>query len=416
MRFYPAKLLAFFTVLFSISGSHLIFSEDQSSLEPISSEVADMPEGYAALLQDEQHPVYEPARRPYREIAIDTERAGFNQYYYQGAGFRLTDFFGVGASYQYYDEPKGINDMVTVAGLEQANYAGNIPVEILRRFAEPVTTRDVIVSGTIDDKHYPRFRYTYTHKEFDLLFVHEDKNSWDLHNFDLLETFDMFHRDLFLTLNPVYERRYLENKTSGNESVENAYIMQYIIHPLDPVELFGQLIWISSDQKGGSEKGNAFQYRLEPRILFKEIKLKVTPGWFHGDSEAEPGNVEGVKDEFYLILGKDIVRHWRATVRFDYVTTDNDLNAANLHIEAESFHTRAKISWEWFPGWDLSAGTEYGEDLSDFDQFSFYGFFVETEFVRYGLFRSTASVQWNNYCDIDSDEILLNVRVHAFRF
>lgn len=415
MRFYPAKLLAVFSFLFSSLNPNFVFSEDNSS-QSIVSEEPSMPEGYAALLSDEQHPVYEAPRRPYREIAIDTERAGFQQYYYQGAGFRLTDFFGVGASYQYYDEEKKIGDMVTVAGLELPNFPGGIPEEVLRRFAEPVTTKDIIVSGTIDDKNYPRFRYTYTHKEFDLVFVHKDKNDWDLHNFDLLQTFDMFHRDLFLTLNPIYERRYLENKTSGSRSAEDAYIFQYVIHPWDPAELFGQLIWTSSDQHGGSEKGNGFQFRLEPRIFFKNIKLKVTPGWFHDDSEAEPGNVESGKDEIYLILGKDFVRHWRGTVRFDYVTTDNDLNVANLHIDSEAFSGRGKVSYEWLPGWDISLGAEFGEDLSDFDQFSFYGFFVETEFVRYGLFRSTASVQWNEYYDIDSDEILFNVRVHAFRF
>jgi len=416
MRFYPAKLSVLFIFLFSVINFQFVFSEDQSIADSVSAEEASMPEGYAALLQDEQHPVYEPARRPYREIAIDTERAGIEQYYYQGSGFRLTDFFGVGASYEYFDEGKKPHEMSTVAGLELPNYPGGIPKEILKRFAEPTETQNIIAAGTIDAENLPRFRYTYTNKEFDVTFVSTSENEWNVHNFDLLQTFDLFHRDLFLTLNPIYERRYTENKTSGSESVEDLYIFQYVIFPHDKIELFGQVIGTASDQRGGPEKSDSLQFRVEPRILFSNLKLKVITGWFHDDKEAHPGDVEGSKDEFYVVLGQDFVRHWRGIVRFDYVTTEDALNEANLFIEAESFGARGKISYEWQPGWDISVGAEYWEDLSDIDQFSFYGFLLETEFIRYGLFRSTASVQWNNYYDIDTDEILFNIRVHAFRF
>jgi hypothetical protein len=394
-------------------------------LNPIKAEEADltpveetaMPEGYEKILAEEEAKRKGPEPKFYRELGVDVERAGFERYYYQGDGFQVTDFFGIGGGYELFDDPKKINDLVSVAGLEASNFGGVVPDDVLRRFLEPVRTQNLIAQGTLRYKAFPRFRYIFTNKQFDLQFVNEDKNEWHQHVFDVLYGLKLFERDNYLIINPIYERRYIDKKDPDISSdIEDIYLLQYSIFPVNWFELFGQLNWSESESEIGEGQGDGFFFRLEPRFLFTKQKLRITPGWFHSTSDFSPSGDEVTKDELSLDIGKDFTRHWRTATRFEVVITENDRTNPNPDIEAEAFNFRNKVSYELLPGWDVSLGAVYGEDFSDLDKFDHYGFFAETEYVRYGLFRGSISIGWNDYFDLNEDEILFVLRINVFRF
>ncbi|MDP8218263.1 MAG: hypothetical protein P9M03_06015 [Candidatus Theseobacter exili] len=355
--------------------------------------------------------------RPYFELRIDTDRAGFERYYRLGEGYPITDYFGVASSIEIYDEQKNIEDMSLIAGLEAPNYGGIVPDEMLRQFLRPVFTRNYVGYATLTYKKFPRFRYTFTNKNFILQFINKDIYEWNQHNFDIIYPIPGFGRPNFITLNPVYEKRYLEKKNrERTHEISDVFLFQYSVVPSDNFELFGQFEWVRSQEEHVEEnKSTSFDFRLEPRILIPQWMLRITTGYYRGETHYKPGGDEVTKQEYYLDFGKDFAEHWRNGLRLEYVKAENMRgNILDNDIYTDSFWIRDKLTYAILPWWDLSAGFQYEDDM-ELDKFDSYGLFVETEIIREGFFRSTASVQWNRYDDLDKDECLLALRFHLFR-
>jgi len=353
-----------------------------------------------------------------QEISFEAGRAGFSRYYVPGLGFKVLPWLGMAGSFEYFSELKKIEDLVIVTGLEFPS-AGDIRGEALRPFLESVQTRSALLQATILNSSWPRLRYTWLIKDFDLAFKNEDHFRWRSHNFDVLKGFPLFKSRYVLIVNPIFERRTITKKNDETDEIENVFLLQFAIIRPKIAELIGQFSRSKVNaQATQAETNNRFS-RLELRKLFSEVESRLTAGWFHGRSEFLPCGDILTKDEIYLDGGRNFSSRLRDGLRLTWARiVDNRKSNLLEDLTARSLAFENKISYEVLPGsgWDFSIIQFYGNDFNTPSRYDFLGFAFETELYRPGLLRATLSFAVYRYRHLEQTERILNVRFHPFRF
>lgn len=358
-----------------------------------------------------------PTKKPYRELGITEGRAGFDKYYVQGEGFKVTDFLGVSLSVENIQEPKKIDDMVLITGQDFEDFR-NVQTSDLRKMTRPLFTRSIAEQAILHYKDWPRLKYTHEEKDVLIQYANKDVNTWKSNEFDLLYGFNLFERNNFLILNPVYKSLTIVNENTGTtfENV-NQYRLNYSIQASDTLEIFGQQSWETNKNTRSAEpsKNKTRYYRFELRKAFPDMKLRLTPGWYHGETTWMPNDAYQVKDELYLDIGKDLTSQLRGNWRIEY-DIDELSRVSNSNITSDVLKFTNKLSYAVIEYLDVSLGLDYGNDLSYLNKFDYYSGYVELEYFKYGFLRWSIGWRYTEYPLLNHGFDTIYLKMYLFRF
>lgn len=373
--------------------------------------------GVATRREVEREKFASEQKRPYEELRIEAERAGFERYYVQGEGFKVTDFLGIAASTEIVEEPKRIDDMVLILGQEFENFRGYTE-DHLRAMTRPLFTRSIAGQAILRYKDFPRLKYTYEEKDVLIEYINKDVNIWKINEFDLLYGFSLFEKDNFLTLNPIYKRITIVNEDTAFKFENiNQYLFQYSLKPLDNFEIFGQQTYeTNKNVRNPTPSKNKTRYsRLELRKNFPEQKLGVTLGWYHGETKWMPADTLQVKNELYTELGKDLTYKWKGRIRLEY-DIDELQRVSNSHINSDVFRFENKLSYYLTEYLFVSFGMDFSDDLSSINEFDNLKPFIELEYYRYGFLRWVLGYRHTEYLNFDQRLDMIYSKLFLFRF
>jgi len=358
-----------------------------------------------------------PTEKPYKELGITAERAGFDQYYVQGEGYKVTDFLGVSLSAESIQEPKKIDDMVLITGQDFPDFR-NVQTSDLRKMTHPNFTRSTAEQAILHYKDWPRLKYTHEEKDVLTEYTNKDVNTWKSNEFDLLYGFNLFERNNFLVLNPVYKRLTIVNEnTGGTFEIVNQYRLNYSLQLTDTLEFFGQQSYENNKniRSATPTKNKTRYFRFELRKAFLDMKLSLTPGWYHGETTWMPNDAYQVKDELYLDIGKDLNSRlkgiWRIEYDIDELSRVNDSN-----ITADVLKFTNKLSYALTQYFNVSLGLDYGNDLSYLNKFDYYSGYTELEYFKYGFLRCSIGWRYTEYPLLNHGFDTIYAKMYLFRF
>lgn len=367
--------------------------------------------------------VYAQTERTNGEIGGEQERTGADRYYIPGDGYKIREFggtFSVSASAEIFEEPKKVEDVTIITGLEFEDFEGVTDADLCK-FVEPNFTSSFLGQMVFRHKYLPRFKYTYENKDVKIQFKEKETFNWQIHEFNFLHTFRQ-NDYLQLQLNPIYKRIYIDNRDNSlGEEEKDEFLLQYLIIPANKTwEIFGQLdISTLENIKIFAETENwylRFEFRKKFSERLKGIeKLSLTSGYFCERTKYIPSGDIVPKQEIYLDIGRDIGERWRDALRLEVVLVE-DQRTEKSNIEANVFNTKYKLSYEVSRNLDISSGLNYSGDFSSLNRLDNFSVFSELEYFKDEVLRAQFGYMFTKYLDINHAIHTAYLKVHLFRF
>lgn len=385
---------------------------------PPSEEVTVLPPGEAEVFPPEE--AQAPPEVEKREIIIEPVRAGFERYYWEGEGFKVTDWLGLAARMEIYEEPNPLDDYIL-----EAKELGRTTKSQRAEMIMPLFTRAFAGRVVLAYKNWPRLDYTFDTREilheFEIKYGIKDQD-WQTHEFALHYTFPRIEPIGILTLNPVYKRISLSSKDDVNTAQDrDEYILNIGWIPIPDLEIFGQVDYYEAKKLNTTwvDKPEQRLYRFELRKNFPQYKLKIVPGYSYSKTEYLPEPDTFTKQEIYLDIGKDFTDRLRGASKLEVILSESDwpggssLDPNLLSADAEVFNLENKLSYELFKDFDTSVELNYSHGF-DFSAFDNIGLLGEVEFFRPGFLRTSLGCEYINYYNLDEDLWLLYFKAHLF--
>jgi len=349
----------------------------------------------------------EPEKKT-KEILVTPERAGAESYYVPGEGYKLTKSLGVGVKMEVFEDPRSAEDCISWV-------VGERPWEFtnaeLREKLTPPFTRVYGIETIFKYEDHPRLKYVYEYKD-------EPKEDYpsqtDTHEFNILQTFFLFGRDDFLTLNPIYRKSYFKsaNPWWGPEE-RNDYLLNYNIKLNDSLDLFGQIDSQRAKKSNtpGLDQLQERYYRIELRKNFPDSRFRVTPGFKYSIVDERPSSKNTVRYETYLDAGKDFTDRWSGSTRLEYILSDKSEESSE---DPRVFNINNKLSYNMYKDFHVSGYLNYSKDLSDIDSYDVINFIGEVEYYKWGFLRWNLGYRRTEYVNLDVDFDTIYFKIYFF--
>jgi len=378
------------------------------------------------------------------EIEVRPERTGFERYYEQGLGFKVTDFLSASARVELFEEPIPVESLMLNL-FQTAWYTKPWPETDVhmadkwsksdaRNAVRHAYTRSYAYT-TILKLHpkLPLVRYTYDRR--DLLNIYDPY----INGFKLLmqETHEVFleygvpYKVPLLgniVMNPGYQRiRFHARGNPYGSEYRNKGLFHFLFKHSDNYQTFFGYEYFSGKAMNTPwiMKPNQQHWKLEERMWFPKEKLSIIPGWYFTHEHWRPDPAVFWMHETFVELNKDFTDKWRATHRTDLrwnqlehepnlsIDWEDDIYAPP-RIKAQSLKDQLKVSYEIIKDVDVTAGINWSTGLG-YTYFDNIGGTWEIELFKPGLIRVRFGYFHNIYYRLQTHAEGWQFRFFAFQ-
>ncbi|MFC2149813.1 hypothetical protein ACFLQ8_03830, partial [Candidatus Auribacterota bacterium] len=383
------------------------------------------------------------------EIVSQPERVGFQRYYGEGLGFKVTDFLSVSSRVEIYEEPVPVESYI-FALYQKAWFTKPWPetqTHLVDKWRKSDQKADVRHSFTrayswqaILKTHpkLPIVRYTYDRR--DMLGVFDEI----INGFKLLmqETHEVVLEYAFpfkfpylgnLVINPGYQRIRLHGRGNPLASeYRDRYLFHWLFKHVQKHPTYNFNTFMAYEYYEGKAvntpwimKPESQHFKVEERMYFPKIKLSVIPGYYYTRINYRPDPSHFILHETFLELNHDFSDKWRATQRLDVkwgevehlpssaVVWEKDVYQPP-RIKAQSLRETFKVSYEIIPSVELIGGINWSTGLK-YIHYDNIGGTAEIQLFKPGLLRIRFGYFYNRYYHLDTQAEGIQFRAFMFQ-
>ena len=359
-----------------------------------------------------------PKKRPRREVIIEPQRPGFERYYEEGIGFKVTDFLGISTYTEIFEEPNPTDDYIG-----EAKFLNRRDEDSMRDMLTHLFTRSVAARVTFEWENWPRFTYTFDKREvlheFDTKYGIKDQE-WQTQEASILYTFPEIRYLGAITVNPVYKRIALSSDDDTNTAEDrNEYMLNLTLSPCDDIDIFFKADYYEGKKLNTDwiSKPEQWLYKGELRFRFPEYKLSLTPSYSYSQVRYLPTDDIYSKQEVALDIGKDLTKKLKASLRPELVLSEErwpELSSTGAsNVEAGVVGVESELSYNVFKDFYINGSLDWSHGIH-FDHFDNAGLGLEIEYFKPTFLRWKIGYKKHQYYHLHDNDDTLYFKIYFF--